>query len=46
MNALRVHGGGAVFANISANLGRIGQYGPEADDESWSGIATLNGREL
>jgi len=38
VKALRVHGGGAVFARTSCNVGRRGQYGPE-------GIERLNGLE-
>src|SRR6187402_537226 len=38
MNALSVHGGGAVFDKTSCNVGRRGQYGPE-------GIARLKGLE-
>jgi hypothetical protein len=38
MNALSVHGGGAVFDSTSCNVGRRGQYGPE-------GIERLSGLE-
>lgn len=38
MKALSVHGGGAVSASTSCNVGRLGQYGP-------AGIARLNGLE-
>ena len=39
MKALRVHGGGAVFARTSCSVGRRGQYGPVF------GIDRLNGLE-
>jgi hypothetical protein len=38
MKALRVHGGGAVFARTSCSVGRRGQYGP-------AGIDRLRGLE-
>ena len=38
MNAVSVHGGGAVFDKTSCNVGLRGQYGPE-------GIARLSGLE-
>lgn len=38
MKALSVHGGGAVSANTSCNVGRRGQYGP-------AGMVRLNGLE-
>lgn len=38
MKALSVHGGGAVLARTSCNVGRRGQYGP-------AGIARLSGLE-
>lgn len=40
MKALSVHGGGAVFANISAKFGLRGQYGPDA---VLLGMATVSG---
>lgn len=41
MNALRVHGGGAVFDRTSCSVGRRGQYGPEGIDR----LSGLEGRK-
>lgn len=41
MNAVKVHGAGDVFANISFKFGLRGQYGPCAP--GIFGIATLSG---
>jgi hypothetical protein len=41
VNALIVHGGGAVFNNTSCNVGRRGQYGPVGIDR----LKGLDGRK-
>ena len=41
MNALNVHGGGAVFDSTSCKVGRRGQYGPEGIDR----LKGLDGRK-
>lgn len=38
IKAVRVHGGGAVFARTSCNVGRRGQYGPGLGIDRLSGL--------
>jgi len=41
MNAVNVHGGGAVFDSTSCSVGRRGQYGPDGMDR----LNGLDGRK-